>query len=190
MTLDDRTRRITALLLGGLVAATHGQHDLTAFHFPPATWAAFYLGGLLLQRAGWWISGLALVAGLDYAAITWGGVSDFCISPAYLFMVPAYGTLWLAGRLASRHLHWKLRDGLVVAASLSSILAAETLASGSFYLFSGKVRQEGLNGLLHYLVTWAPATLEAFAFWVGAFALAAVAYRLLRSAGFLPRRSA
>lgn len=190
MTLDNRTRCLAALLLGGLVAATHGQHDLTAFHFPPATWAAFFLGGLLLKRTGWWISGLVLVGGLDYAAITWGGVSDYCISPAYLFMVPAYGTLWLAGRLASRHLRWQLRDGIVVAASLSSILIAETLASGSFYLLSGRIPQATLAGLPTYLVTWAPLTLEAFVFWIGAFALAAGVVQLLRTAGFSAGRSA
>ncbi|MDE2622373.1 MAG: hypothetical protein KGM83_04170 [Betaproteobacteria bacterium] len=190
MTLDDRTRRIVALSLALLVAATHGQHDLSAFHLPPATWAAFFLGGLLLQRAGWWVLGLALVAALDTIAIRWGGVSDFCMSPAYLFMIPAYGTLWLAGRVASRHLHRQLRDGLIVAACLGSILVAETLASGSFYLFSGKVAQHGLKGLPSYLITWAPQTLEAFAFWIGASALAGSAVLLLRGAGVLPRRSA
>ncbi|MDE2624529.1 MAG: hypothetical protein KGM40_03835 [Betaproteobacteria bacterium] len=190
MNLDARARRVAALSLGLLVAVTHGQHDLTALHLPPATWAAFFLGGLLLQRAGWWVLGLALVGLLDTIAIRWGGVSDFCISPAYLFMIPAYGTLWFAGRKASRHLHWQLRHGLVVAACLGSILIAETLASGSFYLFSGKVAQAGLAGLPAYLVTWAPATLEAFAFWMGASALAGGALLLLRGAGVLPRRSA
>ncbi|MDE2354675.1 MAG: hypothetical protein KGL17_06590, partial [Betaproteobacteria bacterium] len=63
-------------------------------------------------------------------------------------------------------------------------------ASGSFYLFSGKVVQAGLAGLPAYLVTWAPATLEAFAFWMGASALAGGALLLLRGAGVLPRRSA
>lgn len=180
MNLDDRTRPLAALLLGGLVAATHGQHDLSTFHLPPATWAAFFLGGLLLQRAGWWVAGLALVGGLDYAALTWGGVSDYCMTPAYLLMVPAYGTLWLAGRLASRHLRRQWRDAFIVAVSLASILVAEALASGGFYLFSGRIPQASLAGLPAYLITWAPQTLEAFAFWIGASALAAGILVLLR----------
>ncbi len=183
MSLHYRARWAIGVLLAVMVLATHGQHDATPLHLPQATWAAFFLGGYYLRHVRLWILGLGLVGALDFAAVTWGGVSDFCLSPAYLFMVPAYGVLWLAGRFSATHVGGLDRRSLMaLALGLSSIVVAETLASGSFYLWSGRIEQVSLGGLVAYLVTWAPQTLESFAFWIGVAAPIHVAVRFLSDA--------
>ena len=188
MSLSYRARWAIGVLLAVLVLATHGQHDATALHLPQATWAAFFLGGYYLRQTRLWVLGLGLVGALDLAAVTWGGVSDFCLSPAYLFMVPAYGVLWLAGRTCATQVTGLDRRSLrVLALGLSSIVVAETLASGSFYLFSGRIEQVSLGGLATYLVTWAPQTLASFAFWIGVAAPIHAAVRHLNGASGLRR---
>ncbi len=189
MSLDYRARWAIGMLLVAAVLVTQGQHDATSLHLPQAAWAAFFLGGFYLRHARLWALGLGLIWTLDYAAVTWGGVSDFCLTPAYLFMVPAYGVLWLAGRFCGtrfRALDWHSFSVLAVGL-LSSIVVAETLASGSFYLLSGRIEQVSPAGLATYLMTWAPQTLEAFAFWIGVAAPIHAVARLLGGVSALGR---
>ncbi len=127
-----------AVALMALMAATRFHHFGTAFALPDASLAVFFLAGL-------WLGGrylfaiLLLEAGLiDYLAITEMGVSDFCISPAYVFLIPAYAALWLGGK-------WCGRQTLSIAGAASQIavLAASTstaflLSNASFFLLSDK----------------------------------------------------
>ncbi|MDE2259588.1 MAG: hypothetical protein KGK17_04590 [Betaproteobacteria bacterium] len=183
MRLDYRARWAIGVLLVLLVMVTHGQHDATSLHLPQATWAAFFLGGFYLRQTRLWVLGLGLVGALDYAMVTWGGVSDFCLTPAYLFMIPAYGVLWLAGRIFAAHARLEWRSLGVLMLCCSSIVVAEILASGSFYLFSGRPDHVSLAGLTTALVTWAPSTFKAFTFWIGVAAPIHTAIMFLRGAG-------
>ncbi len=183
MQLDYRARWAIGVLLVLLVMVTHGQHDATPLHLPQATWAAFFLGGFYLRQARLWVLGLGLVGALDYAMVTWGGVVDFRLTPAYLFMIPAYGVLWLAGRIFAAHARMQWRSlGVLVLCCSSSIVLAEILANGSFYLLSGYPDHVSIAGLMVALVTWAPSTLKAFAFWIGVAAPIHVAIMLLHGA--------
>jgi hypothetical protein len=166
MNLSHRIKWGIGSMLAFLVAATQGHHFGTSLVLPPAAWAAFFMGGLYLGQWRFFAIGLCLVGALDFAAVTWGGVSDACITPAYFFMVPAYGVLWLAGRRMSRHSQPILRNLPFFLLSLSSIGAAEFIASGSYYWISQPAGAASLNGLAVYLVTWFPQTLQAFAFWM------------------------
>jgi len=93
----SRTQVFVGLLLAMLMTATRSHHVADLTHLPDASWAVFFLAGFYLPTLAF--GGLlALAALIDYVAITWGGVSSFCVSPAYGFLLPAYGALWLAGR--------------------------------------------------------------------------------------------
>jgi hypothetical protein len=63
------------------MAATRGYHFVTTEHLPSASWAAFFLAGMYLGSRWVFPVLLAEAALLDFAAITWGGVSNFCVSP-------------------------------------------------------------------------------------------------------------
>ncbi|MFL6623673.1 MAG: hypothetical protein ACJ8NR_13860, partial [Sulfurifustis sp.] len=97
--LSVRSQAAVGVALIGLIVLTRGYHVTTLAHvLPEASWAAFFLAGVYLRAV--WAPALlfAVAALLDYTAVTWGGVSDFCISPAYAALLPAYAALWLAGR--------------------------------------------------------------------------------------------
>lgn len=124
--------------LAALMAATRDHHFGAALHLPDASLAIFLLAGFYLPR---WTFPLLLVgAGLvDYLAINYGGVSGWCFSPAYWFLIPTYALMWFGGRfVAAHHSHSWRGLALFTATSLVVTSAAFVVSSGSFYLFSGR----------------------------------------------------
>jgi len=128
-----------AIALMLLMAATRFHHFGDTFSLPDASLAVFFL-------AGFWSGGIVLFVTLlleagviDYLAITQFGVSDFCISPAYVFLIPTYAAVWFGGRISAtfsphalNHLPAKIML-LVVSISLAFLIS-----NGSFYLLSDK----------------------------------------------------
>jgi hypothetical protein len=166
--LAPRQQLAVGLVLALTMVATRGQHLAAVGFLPDASWAVFFLAGVYLGAA-WTFWGLnALALGLDLAAVTWGGVSGFCLSPAYLLLLPAHGVLWMAGRwYAGRHRNdW--RTLLPLGASLlAAAVAAEVLASGGFYLLSGRFAEPTLAELVGRLAAYFPASMEALVLYVG-----------------------
>jgi hypothetical protein len=111
---------------------------------------------------------MLLAFALDLVAVTWGGVSSFCLSSAYLFLVPAHAALWGAGRWfgRSKALSWSSLPSLGAAVALSTVVA-EVLSSGGFYLFSGRFTELSVAELGSRLLTYFPSSLEAMVLYVG-----------------------
>ncbi len=138
------------LIVAGLmlaIAATRFHHFGSAVSLPDASYAVFFLGGLYLARftraSKVIFLALLLEAGLvDYYATSVQGLSDFCITPAYWFLIAAYGSLWFAGQWFAPQLvkedHGLERKSLVGLALTAGVATsfAFLLSSGSFYLFS------------------------------------------------------
>ena len=139
------TQRSGFILIGLMlaIALTRFNHFGTALALPDASLAVFFLGGLYLARAPFALAAfIALLmesAAVDYYAINVGGVSDWCVSPAYGLLALVYGVMWLAGRLFA-HRHQLSNPGLfellAVAGVASSV--AFILSNVEFYLFSGR----------------------------------------------------
>lgn len=125
-------------LLVLLMAATRSHHFDFLTHLPDASLAAFLLAGIYLPLAAF--PALLLVAGVaDYSAINYAGVSDWCLSPAYWFLIPTYAVMWYAGRFyAARHSQSWQGLSLFAMTALFATSAAFVISSGSFYLFSGR----------------------------------------------------
>jgi hypothetical protein len=167
MTPDNRKQLGIAAILVLLVAATHGHHFASALHLPPATWAVFFLAGFYVRRAWAFAALLAEVVVLDYVAITAGGVSAFCLSPAYGFMLPAYAVLWLAGRWYAARYSFSLNTLPALGGSLlASVTLAEIFSSGGFYFFSGRFADTSLLEFGSRLLMYFPDSLQSFAFWM------------------------
>lgn len=180
MQLEQRHQLGIGAGLAALILATHGHHFASLLHLPPATWAVFFLGGLYLKRAWVFAALLAEVVIIDYLAITQGGVSAFCVSAAYGFLLPAYGTLWLAGRWFAKHYRLSFKALPALLASLAaSVTLAELFTSGGFYFFSGRFADTSLAEFGSRLAQYFPGTLEAFAFWIGIALLVHVALALV-----------
>jgi hypothetical protein len=130
----------TALVL--LMFATRFNHFGSSLALPDASYAVFFLAGLYLGRMRGAPAVLALLlveaALVDYYAINFHGISAWCVTSAYSFLVLAYGALWFVGRwYAPRHnLTMKGLPGLFAAAALAGS-AAFIIANVSFYLLAG-----------------------------------------------------
>ena len=164
---STRTQLTIGIVLALLMGVTRGYHFTPLEQLPSASWAVFFLAGVYLRSRWVFPALLAEAAALDFAAITWGGVSDFCVSPAYGFLLPAYGTLWLAGHwYASRH-----RDAVttLIPLTLSVLIGAgacEVISSGSFYFLSGQFGQTTVTQFAHNLTQYFPHSLSSLAFYV------------------------
>jgi hypothetical protein len=166
--LSVRQQLLVGAALALLMAVTRGQHLAALGFLPDASWAVFFLAGIYLRPTWVFLALMGEAFALDVAAITWGGVSGFCFTPAYTLLIPAHAALWLAGRwYAGRHrLAWSTLLPLA-GALLGSAVVAEVLASGGFYLFSGRFAELSLTQLGARLVQYFPASLEALALYTG-----------------------
>jgi len=129
-------------ILAALMAATRFNHFGSAIALPDASLAVFFLGGLYLAR----FSRASLIAfvilifeaGLvDYYATSIQGVSDWCMTSAYWFLIPTYASLWLAGRWFALCFIPEGKGLLVLA--LTAWVASSfafLLSNTAFYLFS------------------------------------------------------
>ncbi|WP_305910047.1 hypothetical protein Q9L42_002275 [Methylomarinum sp. Ch1-1] len=128
-----------AFALMVVMAATRIHHFGDTVSLPDASLAVFFLGGLWFGGITLFIA-LLLEAGLlDYVAISHFGVSDYCVSPAYVFLIPCYAALWFGGRYCKQFSdrkasHLALHFGILVA----SVSVAFLISNGSFYLLSGR----------------------------------------------------
>ncbi len=121
-------------------------------HLPDASLAAFLLAGFFLDSPIAFAALLLEAGALDYLAISKFGVSDFCVTPAYWFLIPAYGVLWQAGRsLAAK--------GSVARFSIIPLLALTTaflISNGAFFLFSGRFEDPGFAEYFAGVVRYYP----------------------------------
>lgn len=172
--LDTRDQLWIGLALALLMILTRVQSGTLGHVVPDASFAVFFLAALYLRPA-WTLPALfALGFVVDLAAVGFAGVSAYCLSPAYLMLVPAYAAMWGAGRwYGTRH---RPAPGtlLPLGASLAAgVTLAEVFASGGFYFFSGRFADVTVAGLAERLVQYFPDTLAALAVYV---ALAAVVH--------------
>lgn len=119
-----------------LMAATRSHYFGSLSSLPDASWPIFLLAGFYLPR---WVFPLLLVeAGVvDYWAINYGGISDWCFSPAYWFLIPTYFSLWFGGRYYATRYQFSLRSlaelsGVAVVATTAAFL----ISNASFYVFA------------------------------------------------------
>lgn len=148
MKLQTRTMGFFAALIL-LMAATRYNHFGSAVALPDASLAVFFLAGILLPRMGWMalaaFAFLLLEAGaIDYYATEIQGVSDWCITPAYWFLIPTYASLWLGGSWFARQQQNGWRGAwLFAGAAWLSTSFAFLISNASFYLLSGRIGEMG-----------------------------------------------
>jgi hypothetical protein len=181
MNLDKRPQLWIALALFALMAATRGHHFASLAHLPSASLAVFFLAGFYVRRAWIFVALLVEAALLDYSAITYGGVSSFCVTPAYGFLIPAYGTMWLAGNWFANRYRFAFSallpfgGSLLVGAGIS-----ELFSSGGFYFFGGRYTDQTLAVFGERLLKYFPHQLSGLAFWIGVAVAIHVAFALVR----------
>jgi cell shape-determining protein MreD len=163
--------------LAAIMLATR-THSLSQFvHLPDTSWASFLVAGYAMRSRLGFGALFLLGFAIDVVMIRLLGTPDFCFTPAYAMLIPAYGTLWLAGRWA-RHALSPTAASLPAFLALVSgaTLVAEVLSSGGFYFLGGRFADPTLAGFVLRLVRYFPLTLESTLIWTG---VAVVAQALL-----------
>ena len=144
------------LLLGLVLLMVLTRYS--AFHtwgLPSATLAVFFIAGIYLRQFIFPALLLATAGLTDYFSIQ-AGTSDWCITPAYMFLVPTYLCLWFAGRQFDDLQIRTLREGsyLMLLLLLSST-AAFIISTGSYHILSGRydeipILEQAVNSMKYY----------------------------------------
>lgn len=175
---ESASRWSIALALALLMALTRIGHLGEFSRLPDASWAVFFLGGLLLRDARHFVAFFLLAWVVDVAALMLGTPAD-CFSLAYLALLPAYGALWWGGRLAARTPGAPVaRLGRGAAALAASVVVAFIVSNLGFHAFGP---DSGLSTTAYALrvAGFLPAYLLVAAVYSGAaLAAGAVALRL------------
>ncbi len=175
-TLTSRQQYGIAAALAVLMLFTRSHHWASIHSLPDASWAIFFLLGVYVRAL--WVVPVLIAASvvIDYVAITWGGVSDFCVSPAYWLLIPAYLVLFAGGRFYARgHRLSLLGLARLVGVALAVVVVAELLTSGGFYFFSGRFAEPTLAGFVPRFEQYFPRMLGTFALYLGVAATVHVA---------------
>ena len=145
------------ILLILAMIATRGSHYASAVSLSDASWALFMMLGFYSVRKSLFIAFIIIAAFIDYVAIAKFGTSDYCITPAYAFLVPAYFSMWLAGRLFARQYQPNVMS-LITFAKFIIIGTAtcEIISSGTFYFLGGRFSETSLSGFGERLVEYFP----------------------------------
>jgi hypothetical protein len=155
-----------------LMIATRFGHFGTTIHLPDMSMAVFFLGGLYLgggklrQHASF-VFFVLLAVVLDWASISYAGVSDFCVTAAYAFLPLAYAVLWYAGRWYASRLDGRLPSlagALAVAIVAASLSFA--ISNGSFYWLGGRYASPHMAEYLERLLQWGPMFVRTTTFYV------------------------
>jgi hypothetical protein len=144
---------------------TRFHHFGDALHLPDASLTVFFFAGFCRKKM---LLGflLALAGLIDYVAIA-NGTSNWCVSLAYVFLIPTYAVMWFAGRYCSRFAVLKGTE-LTLSVSSMGLLALATsvafiISNGSFYLFSGRYSDlswmQYISRAAHYYPPYISSTL-------------------------------
>lgn len=168
LTLSKTNQILIGIVLAMLVITTRGHHFASINLLPSASLAVFFLAGLYLRPAWVFAALLALCAGLDFYSIQFAGTSGFCVTPAYGFLLPAYGVMWLAGRWFAKQYSFGVKALLPLVGGVAvASLVSELFSSGGFYFFGGRYAEPTLAVFGERLVKYFPQQLEGIAFWLG-----------------------
>ena len=151
------TRFAVFAVLALSMAATRFSHAGSAWLPPDASWAVFFIGGFYLTRQWRWALGILLIeaVGVDCLAIRHYGISNYCVTLAYWFIVPAYSALWLGGAWLRRHYQQAAPDLARLCASLLlSVTLCYLLTNASFYWLGGRIEHPSFAGWWSSFTRW------------------------------------
>ncbi len=139
-----------------------GSHFGSALNLPDASWAVFWLLGFWVRQVRWLIAGFVASATADYFAVQHGTSAD-CFTLAYIFLIPSYLSLWVAGRWAQRQSLFEDSTWATHALSLLvGVFACFTCANIGMYLASETVNQLSIwnytLAVAHYLPLYLATT--------------------------------
>ncbi|ABI60149.1 MULTISPECIES: hypothetical protein [Nitrosomonas] len=181
---------LIGFILIALMIATREYHFASLHSLPGASWAVFFLAGLYL-RSSWSLPGfLALTWILDSSAYFTVAESEFCLTTAYAFLLPAYSALWAAGRWFATHYQFSWRAWMPLSFSLLiGAMLCELFSSGGFYFFSGQFTETNFAEFWQRELYYFPLYLQSLLFYVSMAAAIHIPLALIHQSRY-PRNNA
>lgn len=138
--------------------ATRSDHFGSAVNLPDASVAVFFLAGFFLRQRWVFPALCGLAVASDYWAVAHNGVSAFCVTPAYGFLLPTYFVLWWSGRHSGQRVLASRGDAMWLAGTaVLSVVTAFLISSGSFYLLAPYFQERSLVEFGARVVDYLPA---------------------------------
>jgi hypothetical protein len=125
------------LAMSAMMWLTRGHHMASLANLPDASWAIFFAVGFYFSGISVAVLFLAQAFLIDYLVVTRLGIGQSCFTAAYVFLLPAYLSMWFAGRWFSKYyaLNFNAFKKFVLAA-FSGIIVCELISSGSYYVMN------------------------------------------------------
>jgi hypothetical protein len=135
--LSKRQNVFLIFVLSAIMWLTRGHHMASLAYLPDASWAIFFIVGFYFSSFAVIALFLAQAFLIDYLVLTQLGVGQSCFTLAYSFLLPAYLSLWFAGKWLSKHYSLNLSGFKNFAfAAISGIIVCELISSGSYYFMN------------------------------------------------------
>jgi hypothetical protein len=161
----------TALCVVMLITRSHSLSEVV--HLPETSLATFFVAGFYIRSRLAMPALFALGFAIDVVVIYGMGGSNFCFTPAYWMLLPAYGVMWLGGRFAAQRFGASLAAlPAIVAVLCGATLVSNLLSSGGFYWLGGRFAEPTLAGFLPRVERYFPGTLLSTLIWAGVAAAA------------------
>jgi hypothetical protein len=126
------------LIFVALILVTRTNSNSAIINPPDATLGVFFLAGLWASAPLTFALLFGACMAADFASFALG-VSDWCFTQAYVFLVPTYACLWCAGYLCRKLDMLRVVDLVKMAGALVVACAgAYFISSYSFFLLSGR----------------------------------------------------
>jgi hypothetical protein len=143
-------------LFAALILLTRSTHLAFSVAPPDATLALMLLGGMWIRRWPGFAGLMAVAFAADCLATGSLGVPDYCLSPAYAGLVPAYLAVWLCGWwLHAKRAHASLLIWL--ATMLVASLAAFAISNTFWFAFSQNFESWSVARFIAAVLPYFPA---------------------------------
>ncbi len=177
--IKNQTWLVAGILL--LILIVTRAHFIN--HIQDASWAIFFMLGFYVRNVlGFPIFWLVAFA-VDLIVIESKGGQSYCFTISYPFLIPAYASLWFAGRWFSGYYSENLRGLLYfVGAALVGITVCYVISGGGFYWFSGRFTDTNFSEFLERIVRFLPLFMKTTVMYL---IIAAVVHLIVIQAGKL-----
>jgi hypothetical protein len=147
-------------MFSAIMWLTRGHHFASLSQLPDASWAIFFIVGFYFSSFAVIALFLAQAFLIDYLALTQLGIGESCFTLSYSFLLPAYLSLWLAGRWLAKNASINITSFKnFLLASVVGTIVCELISSGSFYLINVP-GQASLTEFAGRIVEYLPYALE------------------------------
>lgn len=135
-------------------------------HLQDASWAIFILLGFYVRSHIGFVVFMVTAIVIDLAVVEYTQIDNYCMTPAYPFIIPAYAVLWAAGQwLARQHqVHGSYQKTLLQGAFVAAlaITICFSITNIGFYWFSEHFESMSplayANDVAKYLVAFMQTT--------------------------------